>query len=96
MSPGLLCKASGEPVAAAALAAWAVVGETLDTLEPDRCGRVLLLMVACCICSRLLCTVKQCFPGSVPKIPNAVTWPCIQCAMRQIKRLVLMLAFGTA
>ena len=37
--PGLLCQASGEPVAAAALAAWAVVGEMLDTLETDRCAR---------------------------------------------------------
>ena len=37
--PGLLCQASGEPVAAAALAAWGVVGETLDTLDPDQCDQ---------------------------------------------------------
>lgn len=47
--PGLLCQASGEAVAAAALAAWAVVGEALDTLEPDRCGRMLASIVTCCI-----------------------------------------------
>ena len=73
---GLLCQASGEPVAAAALAAWAVVGETLDTLEPYRCGPVVLSMVACCIRLHLLCFVKQRFPGLVhPQLHIVSTWP---------------------